>query len=167
MQPQTEADQFVFAQVYPLLQPGEQIVCCAYLTPATGPLEWYVVTASKTAAFAALTNQRLLLIQTRFGAFKPLLENHGVVSLAYPEINGVIVRASLMIEQRNGQVLQYQVNTLSKAISTQKAFFQQIGSTFRPTEALAKRSRTNIRVTLITGIVGLALAALYLWAKLR
>jgi hypothetical protein len=167
MQPQTEADHFVFAQLYPLLQPGEQIMCCAYLMPAPGAIEPSFVAASKMAAFAALTNQRLFLIQTRIGAFKPLLENDGVRSLAYPEINGVLVSSGLMIEQRDGQILEYQLNTLSKAISTQRAFFQQMASTFRPSESLAKLGRAKARKSIIVAIVGFGLAAVYVWLKLR
>ena len=81
----TDADRFVDAQVQPLLRRGESVQHQAYTLSGEptsgGGLGAAMSSAAAPAHYAVLTSQRLLFIETRQGAFGPLLENKGVVEI--------------------------------------------------------------------------------------
>jgi len=87
MEPRTDADRFILEQLQPVLRANERILVCAYLVPVIrSPGVWaFVSAATSRAALAAITSERLLLIECRIGAFQPVLENRGVVSLERTE----------------------------------------------------------------------------------
>jgi len=115
MDPRTDTDRFIVEQVQPLLRPQERILVCAYLVPPIrgGRIGIFISAATSMAALAAITTERLVVIQTRIGAFKPLHENHGVVSLERSDIKGAHVGSTLILELSNGRMLEYQDNRSS------------------------------------------------------
>jgi hypothetical protein len=168
MVPQTEADHFVLQQVAPGLLPGEQVLACAYLRPVVeGKYGAFVHAATRMAAFAALTDRRLLLVQTRIGAFKPLLENHGVVPLDYAAVKGVAVAQKLLVELADGQLLEYQHEPGSKDVSTQAEFFRRLQQTFPRSAAGAAELASQRRLGMVGTAIGIVLAGLYVWWKLH
>ncbi len=78
-------DQYIDAQVRPLLRAGETVQHQAFGTTRR-PDGGMIATIGNQAFFAVLTSQRLLLIKTRVGAFGLLLENHGVEELERAQI---------------------------------------------------------------------------------
>jgi hypothetical protein len=168
MVPQTEADRFILQQVQSVLEPGEQVVQCAYLAPVVGGgsnLGTFMRAATLMAAFAVLTDRRLILIQTRIGAFKPLLENHGIQSFDRQTLKGVFIGSSLLLELADGHMLEYQNNSAKKDVSTQAEFFRQLPQVFGTSEGAARVAR-NQRLQSVVGLaVGAVIAAVYLWYK--
>lgn len=94
MDPSTDSDRYVIEQVNPLLEPGERVAVCAYLVPPIegGKIGVFIDAATKMAALAAVTDRRLILVETRIGAFGPLQENHGVRSIPRERIKGSVRR---------------------------------------------------------------------------
>ena len=169
MTPQTDADRFIVEQLRPVLQPGESVLSCAYLAPVIdgGKVAVFVQAATRMAAFAALTDRRLLLVQTRIGAFKPLLENHGVQSLDRAAIKGVFVGATLMVELVDGSILEYRNNAAANDVSSQTEFFRVLPSALGTSTAAAGLARKNRRQSLVGLALGVVLAAAYVWYRMR
>ena len=175
MTPSTETDRYVLAQVQSALLPGETVVACAYLSPVVGgrgggkaaAVGAFFDAASKMAAFAALTDQRrLLLVQTRIGAFKPLLENHGLLTFSPADLKGVALGGTLLLERADGALVEYEPNLSQKALSTQASFFPQLQAAFGQSAAAAAHAtakRTQSRAGLV---IGLVIAAAYVWYRL-
>jgi hypothetical protein len=74
LQTKTKADRWLGEEVAKLLLAGETIEQQAY------GFDREDVNAITSAYYVVLTNQRLIIIQSRVGAFGPLLENRGVVT---------------------------------------------------------------------------------------
>ena len=168
MVPQTEADRYILQQVQAVLQPGEQVLLCAYLAPIVGggsKIGTFVQAATLMAALAALTDRRLILIQTRIGAFKPLLENHGIQSLDRQSVKGVFVGASLLLELADGRMMEYQNNASKKDVSTQTEFFRQLPLLFGPSERASRAAHKKKLQNLIGLALGVAIAAIYVWYR--
>lgn len=121
MQISTETDGFIAQQIAPLLRPHEAPQCAAYLlTEASGSI---VSALGIKAFFAVLTTERLLLVETRVGAFRPLLETIGVTAFERREIAGAYVqwgRVTLRLE--GGRDLVFRCAASNKHVSSQGAF---------------------------------------------
>ena len=162
MQCPTETDQFILQQVQAAIGPHESVSVCAYLVPPIegGKVAVFVNAATKMAAFAAITSNGLVLIQTRIGAFKPLLENHGVVKLRRSEIKGTYLGAKLTIELADARMLEYQDNRGSGHVSTQREFFERLEATFGRSEAAARKAQRERMWTILGMGVGLLLTSI-------
>jgi hypothetical protein len=131
--PTTETDHFILAEASKCLVAGEQIVTWAYLVPIVSrgggglgsAAQSFANAATMSAAFAVVTDRRLVLIHTRIGAFKPLLENIGVVAIERSAIRGAAVGKTLAFELADGQLIEFQVKRSSTHVSAQAAFFAQ------------------------------------------
>lgn len=163
MEPRTDADRFIVEQLQPVLRANERILVCAYLVPvirSTGV--WaFVSAATSSAALAAITSERLLLIECRIGAFQPVLENRGVVSLERAEVKGADTGSGLVLDLADGRMLEYQDNRASTHVSTQTEFFARVESTFGHSEQAARKTRDQRWLSWIATAVGIALAILY------
>ena len=169
MDPRTDTDRFIVEQVQPLLRPQERILVCAYLVPPIrgGRIGIFISAATSMAALAAITTERLVVIQTRIGAFKPLHENHGVVSLERSDIKGAHVGSTLILELSNGRMLEYQDNRSTSHVSTQREFFDRLESTFGRSDTAASLSNKRQWKGLVSLGVGIVLALLYLLYRMR
>jgi hypothetical protein len=163
MDPKTKTDRYILDQVTPSLGPQERVILCAYLVAPIegGKVGVFISAATSMAAFAVLTDQRLLLIQTRIGAFEPLLENHGLIGLQRSGIQGAYAGRKLILELSDGRMLEYQDNRSSKHVSTQREFFERAESTFGRSRAAASRAGSQQAWSVIGTVVGVALAVAY------
>lgn len=169
MDPRTDTDRYVIEQVTPLLQPGERIAVCAYLVPPIegGKVGVFIDAATKMAAFAAVTDRRLILVETRIGAFGPLHENHGVRSIPREQIKGVFAGARLLIELSDGVMLEYQDNRAASHVSTQREFFERVESTYGRSHRAMARSQNDRLWRAVGLVVGLIIAGVYVYLRLR
>jgi hypothetical protein len=159
----TEADRFIEAQLRPLLLVDETVESAAYFPTFVGGGVTAFVQAAKKAVFMALTNQRLILIQTRLGAFKPLLENHGVIPIGHSAVRGVHVSNMVRIEVADGSIIEYQ-NAASRAVSTQAEFLARLQTRFgisHTAARLAKRQKTLALVGAVIAVGLVVAVALY------
>lgn len=140
MDVKTETDAFIAAQVGPLLRPFELPLSAAYLTTQTGSL---AAALMARAFYAVLTNERLILIETRVGAFRPVLENIGVGGYERSQIAGAHVGWNQLILQLvDGRKETYLCVKKHVKVSTQTAFretIQREHGTGPIAESLAKR----------------------------
>lgn len=114
----TDADRFIHEQVRPLLRPDERVQHQAYGL-AGGP--------ASPAFFAVLTNERLLLVQTRVGAFAVLLENHGVEAFERSTIGGVDVDGeTITLGLLDGRTITITVGRRVKKLSNQVEFVRDV-----------------------------------------
>jgi hypothetical protein len=137
MKVQTEADRFIVSQIEYHLRPNETLIAAAYLMPkGKRGGRWGALTAR--AVFAVLTSTRLFFIKTRVGFPAPLLENHGISSIARRKIRAVSTEDGLRIDLRSGRSLAYDDTGLVERISTQQAFFVKMASLFPRSEAAVR-----------------------------
>lgn len=169
MDPKTDTDRYVIEQVAPLLQPGERIAVCAYLVPPIegGRIGIFIDAATKLAAFAAVTEARLILVETRIGAFGPLHENRGVRSIPRERIKGVFAGERLLIELIDGGMLEYQDNRTARHVSTQREFFERLESLYGRSPRAIARAQHERLWRAIGLFAGLIIAAVYLYLRLR
>lgn len=142
----TAVEAFIDEQVGPKLRPGESIGARAYLrttTEAASQSEPSIIGArvkaariavagpsnatlmsKKRAYFAALTDQRLFLIEARVGVLKPILENRYEMIYEPGDIRVSFPPRALLIEHRSGQVLWFKRQLESKHVATQRRFFE-------------------------------------------
>ncbi len=117
----------------------------------------FVQAATAKAAFAVLTEQRLILVETGLGVLEPLLENHRTRSLEKSDIAGVFTGKTLMIELTDGAMAQYANNRGSKFVSTQRAFFEGLEQALGRSKKAAALAKADARSTLITrALIGVA-----------
>lgn len=114
----TEGDRFIAQTVSPLLRPGEQVQHQAYGARQRGDPVGY---------FCALTNQRLLFIQTSAGLRGPKLENQGVEELERSAVVDLhesdYLMAFVLADQSVRTLL---VPQSEKQFSNQKAFTRDV-----------------------------------------
>lgn len=138
----TDGDRFIEEQLQTVLRPGETISHTAYLTTASGT--GVMGGLRKKAYWAALTPMRLILIETRVGAFKPLLENKGIQSIERTEIAGVHVDRTLRIAVAGGTGFSFEANRKPKHASGQAGFIDELAECYaggRATEQLASKGK--------------------------
>ena len=160
----TDTDRFILEQGRAVLQPGEEVLTFAYLVPPIegGRVGVFISAATAKAAFAVVTSQRLLLIETRIGAFAPLLENLGVVSIERKDLKGVHVGTTLIFEVADGRMLEYQSKRSLKQVSAQGDFFGQIEAILGRSEAAASLASKKSWTNLVATVVGVLIAIAYL-----
>lgn len=122
---ETEGDKFIAQTVGPMLRPGEQVQHQAY--GQRDRAEGVVAAAKNVGLFAVLTNQRLIFVQTKLGAFKPVLENHGV---------GEVPREAIVDAVEDDYLIQFTLNDgtartilvvpQEKHFSNQQAFIRDV-----------------------------------------
>jgi hypothetical protein len=124
----TEADRFVDAQVRPLLRPGEQVQHQAYTLSGepTGTLLGAARSAAAAAHFAVLTDQRLIFIETRQGAFGPLLENGGVEEIERSAVTEAFRAERAIVVHARGPVARMMWVARTGKLSNQHAFLRDV-----------------------------------------
>jgi hypothetical protein len=121
---QTEGDRFIESQMKAILQDGERVQHQAYTTDA---METAGAALRAKAYFAALTERRLILIEARVGAFKPILENKGVHEVPRANITGVREDTYVLTITLNpGGALRLRVPSSERHFSNQKAFLRDL-----------------------------------------
>ncbi len=165
-----ELEEFIRKQVAPVLERGEVVGPSAYLMPMIGKrgrVSAFVDAASKMAAFGVLTDRRLILVQTRIGAFRPLLENRGVVSLTREKVRGVFVGGTVMFELADGTMAEFVNNASKNYVATQAQFFQRLPEFFGVSQAAADLARREKQITLIAFAVCAVAVLVYLWYRVH
>jgi hypothetical protein len=160
----TKADKFVVSEMRPLLKPDESIVACAHGTQqmslGASMVGDFLAVATSHSAFLVLTNQRLVLITTRIGAFGPLFENKGVVALTRAQTKGVALSAGFRIELSNGKMLTYNLSS-STHLSSQRDFVAKAESLVGRSTAARSAGRSNKIFAVVVGVVAIALGIAY------
>ncbi len=136
----TKADRFVTAQVMPLLRPGEQVQHQVYGL-GCDPSERSM---SAQGVFGVLTSQRLFLIRTRVGAFRVLLENHGVEWFERSAISSVREEGEVItFDIAGGAARQILVKPGARGLSNQLAFLRDVPRLLTPRPSTAPPSASN------------------------
>ncbi|MEW5741516.1 MAG: hypothetical protein AB1938_21530 [Myxococcota bacterium] len=121
----TDGDRFISDTVRPLLRPGEQVQHQAY--GVRDRPDDAITAARNVGLFAVLTNQRVLFVQTKVGAFKPVLENHGVTEVERSSIvNAVEDDYLIVLTLNDGTARTIFVGPQQKHFSNQQAFIRDI-----------------------------------------
>ncbi len=128
----TKADYFVAGQVAPQLRAGEVIQHQAYVFDREPGGGWRYALAR--ADFAVLTNQRILLMRTRVGAFGVLRENRGFETTEREWISNVTVDdRSIVLTFTNGSERTLWVLE-TRGLSNQAAFLRDVPRILRGAE---------------------------------
>jgi len=154
----SRGDDFIAEQLQGQLDPGEKILHTAYFQTASGR---GLGGALRTRAYwAALTPTRLLLIQTRVGAFKPLFENKGIEIIQRSAIEGVHVdKARMLIVLSDGSRFAFLADHRPKHASGQADVLRELAQS-HSNEGLSATANKEFRTKKMLGIVvgGLAVA---------
>jgi len=144
----TRTDRYVDEQVRPLLVTGEQVQHQAYGTDRE--LRGTVASVTAKAFFAVLTDRRLLLVQTRVGAFSVLRENRGVESLWRSEITGVddAGDGKLTFRFAGGGARVFHV-ARTRRLSNQTAFLDDVPRLLAPIAGTAASPAHEIQVSVV------------------
>ncbi len=155
----SKIESFIQEQVAPSLRDGEQLRSMAYLRSAPGG---GVIGGLRAKAwFGALTDQRLLLIKTRVGAFKPLLENHGVETFERTQLEGVHVGGNqVSIAIRDGKPLVFVKDRSTKKVASQAAFLDELAEQYGGNAAAAElkkkqRWKTVLGIAIAFAVIGI------------
>jgi hypothetical protein len=117
----TPEDQYIASQVALQLRPREKVTHQAFAKAAD--VGQAAFTFGVKGYFAALTDQRLILIETRPSVFGPRLENRGHESIERPSITKVEIRGTaLRIHLRDGNKRVLGVEVKRRRFSNQVAF---------------------------------------------
>ena len=133
-------DEFLKREVGKLLKPGEQVLNTA--TVFTGPLLFsslfgvFGQMMMLSYYFAALTNQRLILIGTGMGFTGLKTENRGVTEYPLAEVvdvtpGGMMNQKSITLKLRDGTSTKISFNTMVRQIDGQKAFAAEAADRIR------------------------------------
>lgn len=168
MKLKTDADRFIAAQIEGELRPKEVMLAAAYLMPEPTRHGGLVEAATRKAAFAVLTSERLFFIRARVGAFAPLLENQGIDSIEHRDIAGVSTEDGLRIELRSGRMLAYEDTGMVEVVSSQKSFFAKVESRLGRSKVAAAAGVAKQRSELVQFVVVIAvLCAVAIYAFLK
>jgi hypothetical protein len=166
--PVTETERYFFGEIAPHMRPGERIETCAYVDPTLeGPDGW------GPACFIALTSERMVLVTTRIGAFGPLRENKGVISVDRTKIVGAgligertIFGAGVLLtlDLGGGRALRFRATRGTRHVSSQSDFLDRVAALWPRTavvEAEGRRVRSERRWDLLVmSITASALVAM-------
>lgn len=136
----TERDNFVQGQVASLLQPGEQIRNMVFVTKMPGLIVqivlgvccgWIPILFLTKYFYAALTDRRLILVQTGMGLFNPKMENRGVTSIDLASVqsittSGFLNNKSFTLHMADGTKDEYRIAPWSKAMSGQGRWLDEV-----------------------------------------
>ena len=138
----TERDQFIQAQVQGLLAPGEQIVNMAYVLKAPGIMMqillsmicYWLYFFQVKHYYAALTNQRLILIKTRSGFFRPKIVNEGVeeyslANIASVSTGGFLNNRSMALQMKDQTKLSLRIAPWGKLCVGQGKWMEDMQNT--------------------------------------
>lgn len=132
----TPRDQFIQAEMAKIARPGEQVLNTAFMVK-TPPMIVQMILAGgllqfllTKAYYAVLTNQRVVLIRTSLGLFKPGMVNKGVESIELGNISqvktgGFLNNKSMTFKKSDG-ALTLRIAPWSKLVTGQKAFLQEV-----------------------------------------
>ena len=131
----SKRDDFLKAEVAKVLRPGETVTNTA--TVFTGNLLFaslfgvFGQLLMLTHHFAALTNQRLILIQTGMGFSGVKTENRGVTSHEFADLEdvtpgGMMNQKSITLKKRDGTSTKISFNTMVRQVEGQKAFAAEV-----------------------------------------
>ena len=121
----TDLDRWVAEEAEKLLEAGEQLQHQAYgldreVTSAVGA-------AVSNAAYAVLTNRRLLFIKTRVGAFGPLKDNRGVEEYRREAVSEVFAdERHLEFVFHDGSLRHFYVEWSERKLSNQRRFLRDV-----------------------------------------
>ena len=122
---ETEGDRFIAGQVAAQLRPRERVTHQAYTMSAD--VEPALINIGVKGFFAALTDQRLILVETRVGPFRPRLENRGVESIERAAIvRGERRNRTVHVSTRDGSSRSLVVEVPSKRFSNQVRFLCEV-----------------------------------------
>ncbi len=124
----TEGDQFIVNQVAPVLRPWERVSHQAFARPnVAGAL----ITLGGKAHFVVLTNERIILIETRAGLLGARLENHGVESIERSALGAVTLGADgvlrILVPARPWRLV---IDPRQRRFSNQVAFLRDLPRLF-------------------------------------
>lgn len=136
----TERDNFVQQQVGPLLQPGEQIRNMAFVLKQPAMwiqmllymcCGWIIIIFMTKYYYAALTDRRLILVQTGMGFFNPKMENRAVSTIELANVqrittSGFLNNKSFTLHMADGTKDEYRIAPWSKAMSGQGRWLDEI-----------------------------------------
>ncbi len=121
----TKTDRWLAAEATKLLKEGEAVQHQAYGT--NQELNGTLSAVSVRALYAVLTNQRLLLIQARLGAFGPLRENRSVTEFARASIRLVAQdERHLRFHFEDGSHTDFFAEWSERHLSNQKRFLSDV-----------------------------------------
>ncbi|MDX2093943.1 MAG: hypothetical protein SFX73_39280 [Kofleriaceae bacterium] len=132
-------DEYLYAQVQPLLQPGEQVLQTAYMRRQPGLLMQMLLVGGlllflmTKAYFAVLTNRRLIFIRTKMGFWKggPQQQNLGIEqydvrALTKCTTSGIANNRSMTFHMSNGPAQTLRISPWFKQIRGTKDFLEQV-----------------------------------------
>jgi len=126
----SKADRFVLAEMKKTLEPSEELRQQAYALNRR-PTRGIVSAALTKAYFVGLTDRRLIVIETRVGAFSPILEKLRIRDIAREDV--VRVRRDdedLCFEMRDGSTLELWIDPSERHMSNQQAFLRGLPERF-------------------------------------
>jgi hypothetical protein len=157
-----DGDRFIAEQLQPRLATNEAIVHTAYLEAASAADIMYGL--RERAYWAALTPQRLLLIEAGVGAFKPILENKGVEVIERASIAGVHAQGgTLTIVLTDGRRFAFLAGRSPMHASGQAELIDELvarhgrGPAAAP---IAKSVNLKKRTGIVMTVIGLGIAAI-------
>ncbi len=165
----TETEQYIASEIASHLRQGESPIAFATLQdPSSGGM----LSAMKAKGYlAALTDQRIILIETRIGAFKVLQENRGVTFIERAAISAVAITDIIIVQLSDGSTRHFQHQSrVGKYAATEQSFRDTLHAPYSQSIAAADLARTH-KLKKIGGLVlGLVLAGLYIgyrayWGK--
>jgi hypothetical protein len=156
----SEAEAYIRSQLEPQLRPGEQIVSCAILSSV---MQGGVLSALSLKGYlAALTNVRIILIETRVGAFKPTLENKGIQSIELHDIDAVISGNVMKLRLRDGTTLEYQQRARAKKHApSHPAFIAALTEAYGHNELATQMAKESKRQNVIGILIALVFMGVF------
>jgi hypothetical protein len=148
-----DGDRFIANQLRGVLDRGEVIEHTAYLESPSGTSPSGSGKGISAAYWAALTPRRLLLIQAPVGAFKPILENKGVVIIDRASIAGANALGALTLVLTDGRRFDFYAQRASKHASGQAGLIDELIERHgggAVSEGIAKEARSRRVVGLAT-----------------
>lgn len=150
----TETDEFIATEASKVLLAGERITHTAYLVTHKKGL----LAALSKAYYVLVTDQRLILIKTKVGAFKPILSNEGVEALPRSEVDSIgYSGGGLEIAIAGRKPLKFFARPKNKHVTGQAAFFAEVPATFGgsgPPQGLAKWARVALGIVVAAAVIG-------------
>jgi hypothetical protein len=137
MRAMTERDQFIQAQVTPVLQPGEQILNQAFMVKQPG-LIWQMLLVGglllflmTKAFYVVCTDRRILMIKTKLGFFSPKLQNNGIDVIDLAQVkqvttSGLLNNRSMTFHMVDGRKDTLRIAPWAKWVTGQGQFLEQV-----------------------------------------
>jgi hypothetical protein len=125
----TEGDRYIAAQAALQLRPRERILYQAY--GLSGDAEPGLINFGLKGYLAALTDERLVLVETRVSAFRPRLENRGTEAIDRAQIASASrAGRTVRLQLRDGTARAISVDLHTKHFSNQAVFLLDVPRLF-------------------------------------